>query len=247
MIKTIIYLTKLAIATAIALLVTSCNHSVNFGNGVRGNGNITTQTRTINEDFKKIHVGDGIEVVVTQSEEKFVSVEADDNLQQLISTRVENGTLIIEAQKGYSTDHTPKVIIKMPAISGLISDGGSNISTTNTLVTNDIAVSAESGSNMNIEVEADHITASSESGSEMTIRGKALKLETNAESGSSLNAGNLESNEVVATAESGSSMSVDAIVSLDSKAYSGASITYKRAPKKNLIKEENSGGSVSQQ
>jgi hypothetical protein len=247
MIKTIIYLTKIAVATAIALLLTSCRHTINFGNGVRGNGNVTTQTRNITESFKSIDVSHGINVIVEQSDDKSVTVEADDNLQPIIITRVENGVLIVEANKGYNTDFTPKVTIKMPDINGLSASSGANINSNNTLVTDNMAVQSESGSLVNIQVEADHITVENSSGSETTVSGKALNLETTASSGSHIDAERLETNIVSAQASSGSSTSVDAIVSLEGKASSGASITYKRAPKKNLVKEENSGGSVSQQ
>ncbi|MGK4569142.1 hypothetical protein [Flavobacterium sp. 3HN19-14] len=56
-----------------------------------------------------------------------------------------------------------------------------------------------------------------------------------------------ETNDVTAEAYSGSSMSVAPIVNLNAKAESGSSITYTKVPKTTLSKEENSGGSVSQQ
>ncbi|MDI1256328.1 MAG: DUF2807 domain-containing protein [Flavobacterium sp.] len=247
MIKTIIFLTKIAVATAIALLFTSCNHSINFGDGVQGNGNVTTQARTITESFKSIEASHGINVIVEQSDDKSVTVETDDNLQSIIVTRVENGVLIVEAKKGYNADFTPKVTVKMPEIIGLSTSSGANINSNNTLITDNIAVKSNSGSEINIQVEADHITVENSSGSETTVSGKALNLETTASSGSSIDAERLAANVVSAQATSGSSTSIDAIVSLNGKASSGASITYKKAPKTNLVKEENSGGSVSQE
>ncbi|MGK4569141.1 head GIN domain-containing protein [Flavobacterium sp. 3HN19-14] len=191
MIKTIIYLTKIAIVTAFALLFASCNYNVNFGDGIKGSGKITSQTRTINGDFTKVHVSDGIQVIITQSTDKSVTVEADDNILQHIKTRVEDGVLVVESDESYNTEHTPNVTIKMPVVSELVSEAGSNITGTNTIVTGDIKVSSESGSNIEVEVEADHIVAGTESGSQMRLRGKALKLDISSESGSSMDAGNL--------------------------------------------------------
>ena len=247
MIKTIIFLTKLAVATAIALLLTSCRHSINFTEGIKGNGNVTTQSRNISQNFKSIEVSHGINLIIEQSDAKSVTVEADENLLSNIITRVENGVLIIESNKGYNTEFTPQVTVKIPDINGLTASSGANINSNNTLVTDNMAVKAESGSQINIQVEADNITIENSEGSGTTVSGKALKLETTATEGSSIDAGRLAANVVTAQANSGSSTSVDAIVTLDGKASSGASVTYKRAPKTTLVKEENSGGSVSQQ
>ena len=89
-------LTKFIVAATIALLLNSCNIKTDFGNGEKGNGKITTEVRNIKESFVSIDVSTGIEVILEQSADKFVSVEAESNLQKLIDTKVANGVLIIE-------------------------------------------------------------------------------------------------------------------------------------------------------
>lgn len=49
-----------------ALLFSSCIDSVNLGLGIKGTGNITTETRTVNQDFKAIEVSHGIKVIIEQ-------------------------------------------------------------------------------------------------------------------------------------------------------------------------------------
>jgi hypothetical protein len=246
MIKAIILFTKVAIVTLVALLFTSCKYAVNFGDGIEGNGNITTQTRTVTEDFKKIEVDYGIEVVVEQSETKSVVVKADENLQQHITTKVENGVLKVSSDHGYNSTETPIVTVQMPIINGLEATAGSKITSKNTIVTALIAVKSSSGSEINLLVEADDISLESTSGSSIDVRGKALKLDTSSSSGSDIDAQKLMANQVDSQATSGSSTDVSPIVAMKAKASSGASIDYHKTPK-TITKEETSGGSVSEE
>lgn len=245
MIKAIILFTKVAIVTLVALLMTSCKYTVDFGDGIKGNGKITTQTRTIKEDFKKIEVDYGIEVVVEQSNTKSVVVKADENLQQHITTKVENGVLKVSSDHGYNSTESPVVTVQMPIINGLEATAGSKITSKNTLITGLIAVKSSSGSEINLSVEADDISLESTSGSSIDVRGKALKLDTSSSSGSDIDAQNLMANQVDAQATSGSSTDISPIVTMKAKASSGASIDYYKTPK-TITKEETSGGSVSE-
>ena len=135
MIKTIIFLTKAAILILVALTMNSCKYAVNFGDGIEGSGNITTETRTIAEDFKKIVVDSDIEVIVEQADNKSIVVKTDDNLQKLITVKVENGVLKVSSDHGYNSTETPTVTVQMPIINGLEATAGSKITSKNTIIT----------------------------------------------------------------------------------------------------------------
>ncbi|POY36480.1 DUF2807 domain-containing protein [Flavobacterium alvei] len=242
MIKIITIITKFIIAALMALLFSSCNPSFNLGNGIKGSGNLTTETRVADQDFKSIEVSSGIKVFVEQADIKSITVETDDNLQEHIITKIENGVLKIEANKGYNST-IPMVRVKMPIINGLSASSGSKINSSYTLTSNNIKANSSSGSLINIDIEADAITLESSSGSEIEARGKALKLETNSSSGSHINAKALMANEVFSQSSSGSSTSVYPILKLDAKVSSGSSIDYYKVPK-TLSKDISSGGSI---
>ena len=227
-----------------ALLFSSCVHSsMSFGNGIKGSGNITTETRIVDKDFKSIEVSYGIKVNVEQADTKSITVEADDNLQKHIITKIENGVLKIDSDESYNSTETPMVNVKMPVINGLSTSSGSVINSIGTLISNNINAKSSSGSEIDIEVEADAIALESSSGSTIEVKGKALKLETNSTSGSTIDAKDLMANEVNAQTSSGSNTSVYPIVKLEAKASSGSSIAYHKVPK-TITKEESSGGSI---
>lgn len=245
MIKVITIITKFIVVTLIALLFSSCHHSFNWVEGIKGSGKTITENRNVNQDFKSIEVSSGIKVVIEQSNDKSITVEADENLIKHIVTKIENGVLIIECDESYNLT-TPIVNVKMPVINELNCSGGSEITNLKTLKTEKIDVKSSSGSTIKLNVEADDITLESESGSTIEASGKALKSETSSSSGSEIDASKLMANEVISQANSGSNTSVYPIVKLDAKASSGSSITYYKNPK-TILKEENSGGSVKQE
>lgn len=245
MIKFMIHLAKIIVISFIALLFGSCNFNMNFGDGIKGNGKVTSEVRNISENFESIKVSHGIEVILTQSNNKLISVETDENIQNHIIIKVENGVLIVKADENYNTSKSPKVTINTPVINDLKASSASEISSTNVLKSNNMEIDASSGSEINIDIEAENISLESSSGSEITANGKAIKLQTNASSGSNINAQELMANEIIATASSGSDTDVFPILSLKAKASSGADISYHKSPKSIAI-AESSGGSVSE-
>ena len=245
MIKFMIHLAKIIVISFIALLFGSCNINWNFGSGIKGNGKITSSVRNITENFENIKVSQGIEVIITQSNDKLVSVETDANIQEHIIIKVENNTLIVKADENYNTSKSPRVTVNMSTVKELKSSSDAEISSTNVLKSNDIEIEASSGSEINIDVESENITLKSSSGSEISVNGKAINLEINASSGAQIEAQELLANDINVIASSGSDVSVFPILDLKAKATSGANVAYHKIPK-TITVVESSGGNVSE-
>ncbi|MEO0059261.1 MAG: hypothetical protein RLZZ312_908 [Bacteroidota bacterium] len=244
MTKFIFYLTKCIVIAITLFLLASCKSSIEWGDGRKGSGTVTTQNRIANEAFSKIKVQQGIIVELSQNDSQSIAVTADDNIQDLIETKIENGTLTISAKESYNSTTSPRVAVSTKIIAALTASSGSEIKSFGQLSSTKLDVKSSSGSTIKIDVEADDLSLDSSSGSTINAAGKALKLETSASSGSSINAKKLLANDVFAQASSGSSTNISPIVSLEGKASSGSSVNYHQAPK--IIKiEESSGGSVS--
>lgn len=226
----------------IGIVFFSC--SGNFNSGTHGSGNIIKEKRDITNPFEKIASSSGITVIVEQGSPASVEVETDDNIQQYVITRVENGRLIVKIDGNIHTESSINVSIKTPRIRGLESSSGSTISSKNTLRGTEISLTTSSGSEIEAVLEFEKVSCDSSSGSNITVSGKALNLQTSTSSGSEINAEELAANEITSDASSGSFTKVKPIVKLKGTASSGSSITYYQTPK-TLIKTESSGGSVS--
>jgi len=242
MIKIIIHITKFIIATITALLFASCNFNMN---SIEGSGNVTTEKRIVQGDFKSVSVSNAIDVVIEQSDSTEIIVEADDNLQKEITTEVKNGTLIIKCKYSSFNDVTKRVTVKMPVIEKLEASSASSINSKKVILGEKIDLDSSSASTINISTESDSVLLSASSGSTINVEGKALKLKTDASSGSTIDAKKLIANDIDADASSGSSISIHPKVSLKAEASSGASINYEGSPK-SLEQKSNSGGSINQ-
>jgi hypothetical protein len=247
MIKLIVFCTRTIVAivlTLVALLMTSCKYDIDLGNGIDGSGNVITEKRTVNETFTKIEVNRGIEVIVSQSSDVKVEVEADDNIVKHITTKVKNGVLEISTDESIDSAEAMIVRVSMPTINGLEATSGSNLRSENTLKGTAIKVKTSSGSEAEVTLEYETVDSESTSGSQLTLLGKALKLRTSSSSGSEINAGSMLSNEISSESSSGSTTTVYPLVNLSASASSGSSINYHGTPKK-VTEEETSGGDVS--
>lgn len=222
---------------------TSCKHSINFGDGIDGSGNVITEKRNINQKFTKITASTGVNVIIEQGSPTEIEVETDDNLIEYVITKIENGTLVVKIDGNINNMSTINVRVKTENFTSLETTSGATISSKNKLNGSSIALKSSSGSEIDVELEYENGSCESTSGSEIKVSGKALRLETKSSSGSEIDASNLAANEVYAQSTSGSSTTVKPIVKLDAKASSGSSIDYIQEPK-NITKEETSGGSV---
>ncbi len=243
MIKIIIHITKFIIATITALLFASCNLNVNT---IEGSGNVTTEKRIVQWDFKSISVSNAIDLVIEQSDATEITVEADDNLQKEIETKVENGTLIIKCKfSSFRNITMKKVTVKMPSLEKIEASSASTVQSKNVFQGENIDLESSSAATMDLNLESDNISATSSSGSSINVQGKALKIQTRASSGASVDAAKLFANEVNADVSSGGSINVHPIVSLKAEASSGGHINYDITPK-SIEKKSSSGGSISQ-
>ena len=240
--KTSIITISKVITTMIAgALVAACGLEAK---SITGSGNVITTNRNITEEFTGIAVEKGLEVVVEQSDQMAVMIEADDNLQPYIKTTVANGTLNITSDYGnYINVTSKKVIVRMPLIKGLSTSSGAALNSKNALRSENIALKSSSGSEINVALEADIVNCETSSGSQITVSGKALKLNTKSSSGSNIDATALLVNDVDSESSSASVTKVHPIMSLKAKASSASSIDYQGDPHK-IDKKESSGGSV---
>lgn len=239
-------LTKIVIAGVLAIILNSCNFSVNFGKGVDGNRVVKTEDRTISEDFSEIKVSQGLDLYITQSNAVALSVEADENLHDIIMTEVENDILRIYTNENISSAASRKINLDIKTISAIKASSGSDVFTTNTIKADNIELSTSSGADMRLDVDANHITCKSSSGSDIKLTGNTETLTANASSGSDINASNLKATSSDAKATSGADIRLYTTDKLTAKASSGGDVTYSGNPK-TVNTSDTASGSVRKQ
>ncbi len=219
-------ITKIIVGTILSLFMLSCNFQGDFGFGVRGNGNVQTDDREVSTDFNEIEVSRGLDVYLTQGDEVDISVEADENLMDIIITEVENNTLYIYADENITSSRSQKVFVEFTDVDRITATSGSDVFSTNVIKANNLELHTNSGSDMELAIDVDVVECVSTSGSDLRLSGTANIMFAEANSGSDIKAGNLKTATCEARANSGADITVHTSGELYAKASSGGDIKY---------------------
>ncbi|TMM29008.1 DUF2807 domain-containing protein [Polaribacter aestuariivivens] len=233
---------KIVAILFVATIFTSCG--IDMLNRVNGNRNVTTEDRKVADNFSGIRVSSGIDLYITQGNINKVTVEADENLQEIIITEVIDGVLKIYTDQNIWQAKSRKVHVTIQNLNSLKATSGSDVYGNGIIKTQEISISATSGADIRLEVDAESVETSSTSGSDIRISGIATNHASSATSGSSIDAYDLKSENVIAKATSGAGINIYASQKIEARATSGGDIDYKGSPK-NVSKKSSSGGSVS--
>lgn len=236
-------LTKIIVTTLLALMAFSCNFD--FNSGIEGNGNVTTETRTLNSDFDEIDTARGLEIILTNGNSEKVIVEADENLQDIITVEVVNNVLKISTDKNIASSATKKVHVTYDNLDGIESSSGSSVYSNETISAANFDIDTSSGSSINITLNADTVSCDSSSGSIVSLAGKADNLHASSSSGSVIKATNLKTQNATVKASSGGNINVNTSNILTAKASSGGNVSYSGNPGK-INKSDNVSGSITE-
>jgi hypothetical protein len=219
---------------------------MNFGLGIKGNGNVQLENRTLNQSFNAIKASQGLDVYLTQGNEESIVIEADENLHNLIKTEVKDNELRIYAEKNIGYASSKKIMVTFKDISKITSTSGSDIVSTNTIHANNLELNSSSGSDMKLDINTNSLYCNSSSGSDLKLSGKTEKLFAEASSGSDIKAADLitESSQVKAT--SGADITVNTAKELTADANSGGDIKYYGNPEK-VNKTDSQSGNITKQ
>ncbi len=221
---------KITIAILLTLFLSSCGFDIridgdSWGSGKKGNGVVTTEDRSVKEDFTEVTASEGLMVYVTQADEFKIEVEADENIIDLIGTDIKNGRLKIHAIKNIGRA-TKNVYVSLPDVTALKATSGSHLKTQNTIKSDRLEIDGNSGAILAIELDADDVEIDASSGANLEIAGTTDEADFDVSSGGNVNAKELESVLCNAEASSGGNLRIHVTESLVANASSGGNISY---------------------
>lgn len=112
------------LATLVA--ATGCARLYSSVSPVRGSGVKASQTRQV-EAFQKIRLRGSAHLSLRIADQTRVEVQGDDNLLDLIVTKVHGDTLVISARDAYSTRLGLRVVVTSPALEAVALAGSGDI------------------------------------------------------------------------------------------------------------------------
>jgi Putative auto-transporter adhesin, head GIN domain len=205
----------------VVLLLASCNFY-----SESGSGNIITQKRNLTA-FTGIESSNSIEVDVRIGAPS-VEVEADDNIIQLVETRVSGNTLHIGLEKGTSLYNTHiKVTVTAPEIKQIKAHSSSEVKVLDIIKTNDkLRFDASSSADIEAAVEAPEVDADASSSASIRLSGRTKNYRAEVSSSADIRSFDLLSENTTVSANSSGSADVHASVNLTANASSSGSIDY---------------------
>lgn len=235
---------KTAKLTLLLLLLVSTTSCFFDGFGIQGNRNVVSEDRKISSDFEGLKVSEGITVYLSQGNNVDLSVEADENIIDLLVTEIKGDVLHIYFDKNVSRAKARNVYLTMNKIDEIKTSSGAHVRSEHELKSKTLVLKSSSGSSMKIELEAQEVEGHTSSGADMRISGTAESFQGSASSGSQIHARDLTTDKSNVDVSSGAGIYIHVEDELTAHASSGGHINYDGNPKV-LNKSKSSGGSIS--
>jgi hypothetical protein len=158
--------------------------------GIRGNGNVTKEQRTVSS-FDKIEIASGpFTVHLLQGDTESVEVEIDENLQQYVEVQNEGGKLVVRVKDGFRIEKTTKnnIYISLKTIDIFSVSGVCTIKTTGTLKCSSLTLTISGVTDCELDLSCDKLVANISGVTNIELRGNATELSIKQSSVGSLNA-----------------------------------------------------------
>ena len=191
--------------------------------------------------FSKLHVQNGIDVYLTQSDHERLRVEARD--ADNIVTEVRDGELRISRNRsggGFFPRGAGKVYLDFVRLSAIEASGGSDIRSRNQLKLDDLSVGASGGSDVALDVQAKNLHMTLSGGSDAKVQGKADSFAIRASGGSDISAAGLQTRRATLDVSGGSDARVNVTEAIEINASGGSDITVAGKPKQRTVNNDRS-------
>jgi len=221
-------------------LITSCLSGIG---GEDGNGHVTTVERKVSS-FDAIKAGGAFEIMLSRDSSESVTIEADENLMDLIRTEVRGSTLVIETTKRIGNFECLKVHVGYRVLRSLSFSGGSQVTGRNVLSAERLDIESSGASDIELEIQAAELDIELSGAGNIEIRGQAGEADIEISGAGKLYAEDLETARMDIEVSGAGNARVFAREELRAKVSGAGSIKYKGNPAK--VNQDVSGaGSIS--
>ncbi len=227
-----------------ALLFVSLAQAQWGGKKVKGNGKVTTITRSTS-DYDTIKCAGWMDFILVKGKEGKITLEGESNLLEYIITKVENGALIIKVEKGINlkTSWSKNIVITIPFkdVEKLSLAGSGDLVSKNTINANDLQVKLAGSGDIDLDVDTTSIDVSVSGSGDIELKGKTVNLSAKVTGSGDFHGFNLEASNTEAKVTGSGGAEVVSNESLKARVTGSGDIEYKGNPKKEDTKVTGSG------
>lgn len=228
-----------------ALMLSSLSQAQWWGNEkVKGNGNMTTETRTTG-DYDGIKCAGSMDYILVAGTEGKIKIEGEENLLKHIITEVKNGNLIVKVEKGInlrpSWNKTIKITIPFKDISSVSLAGSGDLWNEDVITSNDFDVSLAGSGDVIINVQASSVEGSLAGSGDLTLKGKTNYLKVRVAGSGNIHGFGLQANHTTVSVAGSGDAEVVSNKSLKARVSGSGDIEYRGNPSKEDTKVSGSG------
>lgn len=230
------------ILAASVVALSSC-HYVN-GKRVSGNGNLTSEQRSIS-GFTGVESHGSIDIIATQGNYA-VKVETDQNLLQYIETIVRDGRLVVRFKDGISVHDvkTAKVYVTAPSFNAFETHGSGNINGEGKIAnTNRVDIEISGSGNIQLNMDCPTLKTATHGSGNMMLSGETKDFSCETSGSGNVKAADLKAESVTVSIHGSGNNEVFASESLNVEIFGSGDVHYRGEPKVNTA--VHGSGSVS--
>lgn len=239
-----IFISKITIAIVSIFFVNTTINAQLFQKKIKGNGDITTITRTVS-DYHKIGIAGDFDVKLVKGKEGTITIKADENLLEFIKTEVKNGNLSIKVKKGYQIRPKKQIEITIPynEINGVSLAGSGNIFSIDEIKSNELKLSLAGSGNMDLKILAKNSDTNIAGSGNIKLKGIASEIRCSIAGSGNLNGYNLKTNKATIKIAGSGNVKIEVTNEVHANIAGSGNVIYTGNPE--IVKSKSAGsGSV---
>jgi Putative auto-transporter adhesin, head GIN domain len=218
---------RIAAVLSSLLLLAACNWSDTYGGPtIKGSGNLKSETRVV-EKFTAIVISGSANLEIEQTGEESLEITVDDNLLELFTTEVRDGTLFIGVAEGKRLSWNgkgPRIKVTVRELHKLKVSGAVSVKAT--------------------KLDTDSLTISISGAGSASIAGRTDSLSISISGAGSLDAINLQAKRAIVIVSGAGDVTLNVNEELDARVSGAGSIWYVGSPR--LQSRVSGAGSIKQ-
>jgi len=228
----------------IALLCSVTIHAQWGKKKVKGNNNVTTETRTTS-DYSSIGVAGFFDVDLVDGEEGHITLEGESNLLEYVITEVKDGSLKIKVKKGVnlkpSMGKKIHVTVTVKDIKGVSLAGSGDIVSKVSLKASTFKTSLAGSGDITLDVNADEMKVSIAGSGDISLKGSAKHVKASIAGSGDISAFGFKADKVSASISGSGSVEIHAEDEIKARIAGSGDIIYTGNPSKEDSKVSGSG------
>lgn len=213
-------------------------------------GHLAMAQRTSRDvgEFRGVSLGVSADLYITQGNNSSVVIEASDEVQEHIETKVRDGVLIIKQDddwkwwKNWSSKNV-KIYITNPAFEHVAVSGSGDISGENTLQSKEMYLAVSGSGKVNLDIKVVDLDSKISGSGNMNLAGTARNTIMQISGSGNLNAEDLASENCQVRISGSGNCRVQVGTSLESRVSGSGNVYYKGNPEK-LSNHSSGSGSI---